>query len=176
MDLSRDLEESNWDNYVSDFYTGVTRSQRGSLIIKGANSQNLQIDNLQLEKSPKSPITEKATKDFTSKKRKLYQEVYGDTPNPIPYTKYTTSKTRTSNTGGSPTPGQDVDAPEGYLDKGCNIQDGDGKIYEIVQYDLDDKGQYWVILKDLDDNSIKDPIEVEKIKDWPQVTSSPEKT
>jgi hypothetical protein len=38
IDLSRDLEESNWDNYVSDFYTGVTRSQRGSLIIKGANS------------------------------------------------------------------------------------------------------------------------------------------
>jgi hypothetical protein len=46
MDLSRDLEESNWDNYVSDFYTGVTRSQRGSLIIKSTNSATLRIDNL----------------------------------------------------------------------------------------------------------------------------------
>ena len=136
---------------VRALYTGLTRAKKGSIVLRtdfvtrfvkqgkedGATS------------IPKFNITGTAIKEFTARKKQVYDDVYGEDI-PLTYTKYVTSNTTVSPS--NPVAVEDVEVPAGAFGKEVILKDGDGVKWKVIQYNKDEKGNYSVILENVDTN------------------------
>ena len=136
---------------VRALYTGLTRAKKGSIVLRtdfvarfvkqgkedGATS------------IPKFNITGTAIKEFTARKKQVYNDVYGEDI-PLTYTKYVTSNTTVSPS--NPIAVENVEVPAGAFGKGVILKDGDGVKWKVIQYNKDEKGNYSVILENVDTN------------------------
>lgn len=138
--------------FISDLYTGITRAQKASIILNRTGLQNYVQQHAKVESAPKFSISQKTIKDFTQRKKALYEKVYGS-GNGLDFKKFETpGKTLTNPTTSALASGEDVTPPTGVPGKGAIVTDGTTK-YKILQYNKDDKDNYTVIVEDIDSGS-----------------------
>ena len=131
-------------------YTALTRAKTGSIIIRNSFTEQFIQDQRDYHAQPTAPkfkLSSSAIKDFITRKRSIYKDIYTE-DKPIVFKRYTTSNTAPSVT--SNTALENVEVPTGYPGKGVLLIDDDGTKYKVIQYNKDEKGVYSAIVENVD--------------------------
>ena len=140
---------SSVEQSVRALYTGLTRAKKGSIVLRTDFAKRFVKQGKEdlVNFIPKFNVTSTAIKEFTARKKQVYTDVYGEDV-PLTYTKYATSNTTSSPT--NPVAVEDTEVPAGAFGKGVILKDGDGAKWKVIQYNKDEKGNYSVVLENVD--------------------------
>lgn len=152
--------DNNKKQFLKDLYTGLTRAERGTLII-GYEGIKKFIKKSVLDNSSKdSPITDAVKSKFISDKQQLYEKVYGNpNQNDLPFV---------GNKPLKPTPTPPPSTQPSPLPIGTLITDGNND-YEIISFD---SNKQELTVKNINDNNDIKIIKVSELSNWQQVTKS----